>query len=134
MSTASCSSPKEFTHAVPPQEAVLTLKDMVLNASPMHTINLINPLSGVAFVRNSSYIHKVINIIFIHALHKLCAHEIKLASLQLTKLSPISHLVTRVEFFAFETFNDDFGTTLNDSPKSELDFKLCHAYIYHTPF
>jgi hypothetical protein len=60
------------------------------------------------------------------------AHEIKLASLQLTKLSPISHLVTRVEFFAFETFSDDFGTTLNDSPKSELDFKLCHAYISYT--
>lgn len=55
ISTASCSSPKELTQAVPPQEAVLTLKAMVLIASPMHIINLINPLSGVAFVRNSSY-------------------------------------------------------------------------------
>lgn len=54
MSTASCSSPKELTHAVPPQEAVLTLKAMVLIASPMHIINLINPLSSVAFDRNSS--------------------------------------------------------------------------------
>ena len=49
----------------------------------------------------------------------------------LTKLSPISHLVTSGEFFAFKTFRDDFGTTLNDSPNSELDFRLCHAY--HTP-
>lgn len=55
ISTASCSSPKEFTQAVPPQEAVLTLKEIVLKASPIHIINLIKPLSGVAFVRNSSY-------------------------------------------------------------------------------
>lgn len=61
ISTASCSSPKELTHAVPPQEAVLTLKEMVLNASPMHIINLINPLSGVALVRNTSYNHKPFN-------------------------------------------------------------------------
>ncbi|MCF8706243.1 hypothetical protein L3056_11080 [Corynebacterium sp. MC-25] len=70
------------------------MKDMVLNASPMHIINLISPLSGVAFARNTS------------------------------KLSPIAHLVTREEFFVFETFTEDFGTTRNDSPKSELDFKL----------
>lgn len=55
--------------------------------------------------------------------------------MQLTKLSPISHLVTREEFFVFEAFSDDFGTTLNDSPNSELDFKLCHAYHTRThPF
>ncbi|KAL6973146.1 unspecific monooxygenase [Sarracenia purpurea var. burkii] len=48
-STASCSSPKVFTQAVPPQEAVLTLKAMILIASPMHVISLISPLSGVAF-------------------------------------------------------------------------------------
>lgn len=156
ISTASCSSPKEFTHAVPPQEAVLTLKDMVLNASPMHVINLINPLSGVAFARNSSYKYKVIlnhtlpllpefpssstrlyftrfgthNLYYSHRLSSFLtyqAHEIKITSMQLTKLSPISHLVTREEFFVLETFRDDFGTTLNDSPKSELDFKPCHA-------
>lgn len=55
ISTASCSSPKELTQAVPTQEAVLTLKAIVLNASPMHIINRINALSGVALVRNSSY-------------------------------------------------------------------------------
>lgn len=44
-STASCSSPKEFTHAVPPQEAVRTLNAIVLRASPMHIISLIRALS-----------------------------------------------------------------------------------------
>lgn len=53
-STASCSSPNELTHAVPLQEAVLTLKEMVLSASPMHIISLMRFLSGVAFVKNSS--------------------------------------------------------------------------------
>lgn len=67
ISTASCSSPKEFTHAVPPQEAVFTLKEMVLIASPIQVINLISPLSGVAFLRNSSYKRKIIQIIFIYA-------------------------------------------------------------------
>lgn len=55
MSTASCSSPKELTQAVPPQEAVLTLKAIVLKASPIAINNVLNPLSGVAFKRNSSY-------------------------------------------------------------------------------
>lgn len=53
-STASCSSPKVLTHAVPPQDAVLTLKEMVRSASPMHTSSLIRPLSGVALDKNSS--------------------------------------------------------------------------------
>ena len=70
MSTASCSSPKELTQAVPPQEAVLTLKAMVLKASPMHIISLISPLSEVAFVRNSSCNHKApINLILSNHLH-----------------------------------------------------------------
>lgn len=60
MSTASCSSPKELIHAVPPQEAVLTLKEIVLNASPILISNLISPLSGVAFARNTSYSHNFI--------------------------------------------------------------------------
>ncbi|PSE93492.1 hypothetical protein C7G92_19045 [Acinetobacter baumannii] len=60
----------------------------------MHIINRISPLSDVDFVRNSS------------------------------KLSPISHFVTREVFFAFETFNDDLGTTRSDSPNSELDLRL----------
>lgn len=81
-------------HAVPPQEAVLTLKAMVLNASPMHIINLISPLSGVDFVRNSS------------------------------RLSPISHLVIAEVFFVLEALRDDFGTTRNGSPKSELNLRL----------
>jgi hypothetical protein len=54
MSTASCSSPKELTHAVPPQDAVLTLKAIVLIASPMQMSSLMRFLSGVALVRNSS--------------------------------------------------------------------------------
>lgn len=54
ISTASCSSPKELTQAVPPQEAVLTLKAIVRSASPMHVISLISPLSEVDFERNSS--------------------------------------------------------------------------------
>lgn len=55
ISTASCSSPKLLTHAVPPQEAVLTLNPIVLIASPIDNNNEISDLSGVAFVRNSSY-------------------------------------------------------------------------------
>lgn len=62
ISTASCSSPKELTQAVPPQEAVLTLKEMVLNASPMDSNNAISPLSGVDFVKNSSYKYSTTNI------------------------------------------------------------------------
>jgi hypothetical protein len=54
MSTASCSSPKELTQAVPPQDAVLTLKAIVLIASPMQIRSLMRFLSGVALVRNSS--------------------------------------------------------------------------------
>lgn len=92
ISTASCSSPKELTHAVPPQEAVLTLKEMVLKASPMHVSNLINPLSGVALVRNSSYNHKLL-FIFKQAISQIpCSHYYTNA---LTRLSPISHLVLR---------------------------------------
>jgi len=60
----------------------------------MDTNNLINPLSGVAFVRNSS------------------------------RLSPISHLVTSEVFFVFETFSVDLDATLRDSPNKELDFRL----------
>uniref|UniRef100_A0A2P2L884 Sedoheptulose-1 family protein n=1 Tax=Rhizophora mucronata TaxID=61149 RepID=A0A2P2L884_RHIMU len=100
ISTASCSSPKEFTHCVPPQDAVLTLKAMVLIASPMQINNLMSPLSGVAFVRNSS------------------------------RLSPISHLVTWEEFFAFVSFSDDLGAHRNDSPNRELDFRLCQDLTY----
>lgn len=46
--------------------------------------------------------------------------------LQLTRLSPISHLVTRDDCFVFEAFNDDLGTCFSDSPKRELDFRLYH--------
>lgn len=62
ISTASCSSPKELTQAIPPQDAVLTLNEIVLNASPMHSITLLSPLSGVAFAKNSSLHHKNIQI------------------------------------------------------------------------
>lgn len=54
MSTASCSSPKELTQAVPPQDAVRTLNAIVLMASPMQMSSLMRFLSGVALVRNSS--------------------------------------------------------------------------------
>lgn len=134
ISTASCSSPNELMHAVPPQEAVLTLKAMVLNASPMHIINLISPLSGVDFVRNSSYEHTVktsksfpnFNIFLTEEQKRkkklliLCSYHIKL-----TRLSPISHLVIAEVFFVLEALRDDFGTTRNGSPKSELNLRLC---------
>lgn len=54
ISTASCSSPKELTQAVPPHDAVLTLNEIVLIASPMQMSSLMRFLSGVALVRNSS--------------------------------------------------------------------------------
>ncbi|RZS22570.1 hypothetical protein BHM03_00055366 [Ensete ventricosum] len=53
-STASCSSPKELTQAVPPHDAVLTLKEVVLRASPMAISNRIRFLSGVALVTRLS--------------------------------------------------------------------------------
>lgn len=40
----------------------------------------------------------------------------------------MAHLVTTVELLDFETLSDDFGTTLNDSPKSELDLRPCWTY------
>lgn len=124
MSTASCSSPKELTHAVPPQDAVFTLKEMVLSASPMHINSLISPLSRVAFVRNSSY--KFIQFTF-YVLLKICFREMKTISLcELTKLSPMAHLVTREELFVFESLGDDLGTC-NDSPNSEQVFRLCQT-------
>lgn len=43
---------------------------------------------------------------------------------KLTRLSPISHLVTSDEFCAFEILRDDLGIILNASPNNELDFKL----------
>lgn len=129
ISTASCSSPKELTQAVPTQEAVLTLKAIVLNASPMHIINRINALSGVALVRNSSYNRpkpkkkkKLMN--FHPTSNSLIMNKINL----LTKLSPSSHLVTREEFFVFETFTADLGTTLSGSPNRELAFRLCQNH------
>ena len=129
ISTASCSSPKEFTQAVPPQEAVLTLKAMVLNASPMHIITLISPLSGVAFARNSSYSRKRKKITSaITIIAKTVRNKIPKNTMSLTRLSPISHRVTREEFFAFETFTDDLGMKRNVSPNSELDFRRCHAF------
>ena len=134
ISTASCSSPKELTQAVPPQEAVLTLKAVVLNASPMHIINLISALSGVAFVRNSSYKQDktysklLFYIQIISDSRSQSKHQQNFTMLTYTRLSPISHLVTSEEFFVFETFNDDLGTTLSDSPNSELDLRLCHAF------
>lgn len=45
----------------------------------------------------------------------------------LTRLSPISHLVTSEVFFVFETFSVDLDATLRDSPNKELDFRLCHC-------
>jgi hypothetical protein len=48
MSTASCSSPKELTHAVPPQDAVRTLNAIVLIASSMQMSSLTRFLSRVA--------------------------------------------------------------------------------------
>lgn len=45
--------------------------------------------------------------------------------IKLTKLSPISHFVTKEELFVLDTFSDDLGATRNDSPNNELDFKLC---------
>mmetsp|Transcript_5376 Transcript_5376/g.16225 ORF Transcript_5376/g.16225 Transcript_5376/m.16225 type:complete len:224 (-) Transcript_5376:48-719(-) len=53
-STASCSSPKEFTQAVAPQLAVRTLNAIVLMASPMLSIKVLSFLSSVLFSRNSS--------------------------------------------------------------------------------
>lgn len=44
----------------------------------------------------------------------------------LTRLSPISHLVTRVvDFFALETLSDDLGVTRRASPNNELGFRFC---------
>lgn len=134
ISTASCSSPKEFTQAVPPQEAVLTLKEIVLKASPIHIINLIKPLSGVAFVRNSSYTRNKWTrsnsayLSKVYTSNQSFTRQIfsgTFLKLQLTRLSPISHLVTRDDCFVFEAFNDDLGTCFSDSPKRELDFRLC---------
>lgn len=132
ISTASCSSPKELTHAVPPQEAVLTLKEMVLKASPMHVSNLINPLSGVALVRNSSYNHKLL-FIFKQAISQIpCSHYYTNA---LTRLSPISHLVLRGTLFGLDaTFTDDLGTCLNDSPNNELAFRLYNSIWSRTHY
>uniref|UniRef100_A0A0A9CTW4 Uncharacterized protein n=1 Tax=Arundo donax TaxID=35708 RepID=A0A0A9CTW4_ARUDO len=77
MSTASCSSPKELTHAVPPQDAVRTLNAIVLIASPMQVSSLMRFLSGVAFVRNSSRLspisHRVLSAARLAALD--CLNE-----------------------------------------------------------
>lgn len=49
----------------------------------------------------------------------------------LTRLSPISHLVTSEEFFDLETLIDDLGVILRDSPNNELDFRFCkHLIIF----
>ena len=42
-----------------------------------------------------------------------------------TKLSPISHLVTREAPFVFETLRVDLDETFRDSPNRELAFKFC---------
>lgn len=47
----------------------------------------------------------------------------------LTKLSPISHFVTKEELFAFTILDGDFGAKRNDSPNSELAFKLCTCIL-----
>lgn len=79
---------------MPPHDAVLTLKEMVLSASPMHTSSLMRFLSGVAFVRNSS------------------------------RLSPISHLVIPDELpAALELLGKGFELTRNAWPKSELGLR-----------
>lgn len=54
MSTASCSSPKLLTHAVPAHEAVRTLKAMVRWASPRDIMIWRSLGSGVASTRNSA--------------------------------------------------------------------------------
>lgn len=109
-----------LTQAVPPHEAVFTLKEMVLNASPMHSNNLMSPLSEVDLVRNSSY--KIMDCKWIRKLKR----EIHFTDINvcLTKLSPISHRVTEeLETFGLEIFRDDLGAALSDSPNIEL-FKL----------
>lgn len=103
---------------------------MVLKASPMHVSNLINPLSGVALVRNSSYNHKQI-FIFKQALSQTTCRYYYTNTL--TRLSPISHLVLRGTLFGLDaTFTDDLETCLNDSPNNELAFRLYSSIWSHT--
>jgi len=53
-STASCSSPNVFTHAVAPQDAVRTLKAIVRMASPRHIMTWRRAGSFSFSTRNSS--------------------------------------------------------------------------------
>lgn len=40
--------------------------------------------------------------------------------------------MTKEDCFVFETFNDDLGTCLSDSPNREVDFRLCQYHNIET--